>query len=367
MTGPTDKIGNISDANRSQVGVGLQVEQYCNAVLEQPNVDFTGFNNPALTKSEGEINTGLATAKAHAQTYLRQIQPSIISNVVNIGNYFALHNAVAATLPPGSTEQQWLSVLGSMREQAEGYRTHAADIATMLGTFHDGLTTDVASFSKTVATLNSVVDGDNGALAQLDKDLADMQGKIDGCIAGIVLSGLAIAGGVFLVIVGAVADFVTAGTSTPVIVLGGAIIAAGIGGEVASALTLAGLQKASAGIMTQKSTLNSEVKLATAIGTGYGSLRDNAKNAVEAAGKMKSAWEYLKDDLGALSDDLQNGIKSTDVVRTLFLNAAGTAVKTVITDTNIIKGQMTGTQLLIAPAGQSVSDYVVQVAQKQAA
>ena len=46
------------------------------------------------------------------------------------------------------------------------------------------------------------------------------QGKIDGLIAGAALSGLAIVGGVFVAAVGGIAEFVTAGTSTVLVIAG---------------------------------------------------------------------------------------------------------------------------------------------------
>jgi non-hemolytic enterotoxin B/C len=362
----TDGATQISSASVSQNSVGLKVQSYCESVLEQPEVDFAGFKNEKLKTSQQQVNAGLATAKDHATTYLRTIQPAIILNVSNISNYYALHNAIPATLPPGATTREWVEALQAMKDQADDFMRHSRDIAGMIGKFHGDLTTDVASFASVVSALNAVVNGDNGVLQDLERQSADIQGKIDGCIAGIVVSGLAIVGGAFMVAVGAIADFVTAGTTTPLIIAGVAVIAAGAGGEVAASLTLAGLQKAQASILTQKAQLAEEVRLAQGMSVGYASLRDGAREAVQAAGAMQNAWQYLSSDLGALSDDLEKGIKSTDVVRKLFLNAAGTVVKTVVVDTEIIKTQMTGVQNFTAQSGSKIYDFGPELARKAA-
>ena len=39
-------------------------------------------------KTALEINTELTTAKGHANTYLNNIQPTIITNLANIDNYY---------------------------------------------------------------------------------------------------------------------------------------------------------------------------------------------------------------------------------------------------------------------------------------
>ena len=270
-------------------------------------------------------------------------------------------------MPPGSTVAQWLNTLGALQEQATSYQQSAGTILTQLNTFHAGLNADTANFTTYVSQLNAAVNGDNGVLAGISDELGSIQSKIDGAIAGIVLSGLAIVGGVFMTAVGGIADFVTAGTSTPLVVGGIAIIAAGVGGEVASAIVLKNLNDEKASLLQQKSTLTSEVNLATGMSTSIGSLKDQAAAAVQAATQMENAWNSLSSDLGNLSSDLQNGITSTDAIRTMFLTAANSITQTVIADTNTIKQQMSGVNASVAPANTNFGDYVVQLAKQNAA
>lgn len=352
----------INSGNKGQSAQALIIQSYANSIKEQPTVDFSG--EPNLEKFQAEINTGLQTAQSHADNYLNNIQPNIIENISNIGNYYALHNAVLATLPEGSTEQEWITNLQVLQEQSSQYQKAANGVVTELGQLHTDLTNDTASFAGTVSDLNAAVNGDHGILDSINSQLSDIQGKIDGAIAGTALSGLAIVGGAFVIAVGAVADFVTAGTSTPVVVGGVAIVAAGIGGEVASAITLKNLNDEKASLLSEKSTLTAEVNLAVGISSGYNSLLTQVKGAVEAATQMQNAWQFLSSDLGNLVADLQKGIQSADQVRTLFLTAANTEIQTVITDINTIKGQMAGVTNIVAAPGQTVGDAIVEAAQK---
>jgi len=354
----------INTANKAQASQALIIQVYANSVDEQPTVDFSG--EPHLSTYQTQINDGLATAQKHANNYLNDIQPSIIQNIANIGNYYALHNAVATTLPEGSTEAQWIESLSALKNQSVSYKTDANGVVASLQTLHDNLTTDTASFSTTVSELNSAVNGDNGILKADDKELSSIQGKIDGAIAGIVTSGLAIVGGSFMIAVGGIADFVTAGTTTPLVVGGIGVVSAGIGGEVASAITLKSLNDEKAKLLTEKSTLTAEVKLATGVSSAYQSLSNQIKNAVEAATQMENAWEFLSSDLGTMISDLKNGIQSVGQIRTIFLTAANTEVQTVITDIDTIKGQMAGVTTIVAQPGQTVGEALVAAAKKSA-
>jgi len=358
MSEPTiiSSAQGIDSANKAQSGQALLIQTYANSVLEQPMVDFAGEAH--LETYQTQINTGLTTAQTHATTYLNVIQPEIITNISNIGNYYALHNAVATTLPEGSTEAEWVASLTALQTESGTYQTEANDVVIALGTLHGNLTTDAASFAATVNELNIAINGDNGILASDDKELSKIQGEIDAAIAGIVLSGLAIVGGTFMIVVGSVADFVTAGTTTPLIVGGIGIVAGGVAGDVASGISLKNLNDSKAKLLTEESTLKVEVKLALGIKGGYQSLSDQVGKAVEAATEMKNAWGFLSSDLGNMISDLNNGIKSAEQIRTIFLTAAQTEVNKVIADIATIQGQMTGAQT--STPGQSLNAGISQ-------
>jgi hypothetical protein len=99
----------------------------------------------------------------------------------------------------------------------------------------------------------------------------------------------------------------------------------------------------------------------------YNTLADKAQAAAKAALDMQSAWEFLSADLDSLATDVDKGIVSTGDVRTLFLTASDSMIKSVQQDTATIRQQMTGVTSLQAPAGTSIGDFAVSVAQKHAA
>ncbi|MCU7879993.1 MAG: alpha-helical pore-forming toxin family protein [Candidatus Thiodiazotropha sp. (ex Lucinoma aequizonata)] len=365
---------DIRAGTQSQCSQALLIQLYCNSILQQPKVNFSGFkdslNGIKLIAIGEDINVALATAQQHANEYLNAIQPKIITNVSNIENYFNLHKAVAVTLAPGSSTQQWITTLNAMKTASSKYQSEAEDVAVSLQTLHSDLSTDSASFTEQVSKLNALVKGSQGILHAMNSQLDSIQSKIDACIAGIVLSGLAIMGGVFIIAVGGVVGFVTAGASTPLVLGGIALCAAGIGGEVASAVTLEKLYSTKATLLTQKADLNAEVKLATSIGSAYNNFNTQVKVGVTASTQMINAWRFLSSDLGNLADDLDKGVKSAGDIRTLYLKAANSVISGkngIDTDINTIKHQMTGVQSKVAPEGVHIGDFINQLAKKHAA
>lgn len=335
MADPKAAAEKIDAGNKGTSSQALIIQAYANSVKEQPPVDFTGEKNLEIYQTA--INTGLKTAQGHADEYLNAIQPAIIQNITNISNYYALHQAVPATLPVGSTEQQWLDALGALKTQAVTYGGHARSVVAKLKTLRDNLSKDSAAFAGTVNDLNTAVNGDNGVLQSDDKTLSDIQGKINGAISAAVLSGLTVIGGVFMICVGAIEDFVTAGTTTPLIVGGIGVVIAGVAGEAGSVVALVTLSNQKSTLLHEEEKLKEEVKLALGMRSAYQSLSNQVNAAVEAAGQMQAAWEFLQSDLGSMINDLTNGISNVGTIRTLFLTGANTFVATILTDINTIK------------------------------
>lgn len=361
-----DSAASIDTANKGQSSQGLIIQTYCQSVKSQPNVDFTGFTN--LAKYQTEINTGLGRAQAHADTYLTVIQPNIITNIKNISSYYDLHNAVPMVLPLGSTEEKWIEVLTTLQTAAATNQGTAAATVTSLQGLYNNLTNDAGSFATTVSELNAAVSGDNGALADIDNQVKDIQSRINGTIVGIVVSGLAIVGGGIMVGVGALTEIFTGGASTALVIGGLAVAAAGVAGVVGASIALKGLYDSKVGLLTSKSSLKAEVQLAQGINAGFSDLHTQVGSAITSAQQMVNAWDFLSKDLGALSDDLKNGIQKADAVRALWLAAADSKLqKDVITDIATIKQQMTGVTVLQVVPGRNVNDTIDELLRRTAA
>lgn len=241
-----------------------------------------------------------------------------------------------------------------------GYQSDAKSLQQGLITLNSNLSSDAQAFSKIVTNLNTAVNGDNGVLAELTAEITSINGAIDGAIAGIVTGSLLIIGGAFVCAIGAVADFVTAGTSTPVVLGGVAMIATGAGGDAAGAVVLQNSLNARQALYQKQSYLSTEVVVAAQISHGYSGLQAQAANAVNAATQMYNAWTSLNSDLNSLIQDLNNGVTSGDAIRKLWLTAANTTVDTVVTDVSTIKSQMAGVTSVSATKETTIAGYYAE-------
>ncbi|MEL6536140.1 MAG: HBL/NHE enterotoxin family protein [Bacteroidota bacterium] len=350
----------LSKSSSNQSGQGVIIQSYCQGVITQSPVKF---GIASLQDLETKINTGLNQAKSNGKHYLNVIQPSIISNISNISSYYNLLKVIPKVVPAGSSVDAWLNALRSIQQQTEKYQVISFDTAKDISTFRDNLNKDVTHFKDLNQQLNTKVNGDNGTLEKLEEQIRSFDGKIAGAIAGIVASAVAIGGGVFLIAVGTIGSFVTAGTSLKIAAAGGLVVAAGVSGAAAASIVLANLVNAQQEVINKKENLKAEVLALATVTTEYSNLYSQANHASQAANDMANAWNFLGEDLKGLSESLQEGIMSTDVVRDLFLAAANEQLPTVKESIKILKNQMTGVNVRVAPANQSLVDFAKNLAE----
>ncbi|MNI32688.1 hypothetical protein D3C73_866090 [compost metagenome] len=249
-----------------------------------------------------------------------------------------------------------------IRDKAKEYQEVSVNTRRTIGTLNDNLIIDSNNYQVIVVNLNNVVGGNNGILEQLNRDIDGINAAIDGAIAGIVVGGLLIIGGAIVTAIGAVAGLVTAGTSTPVVLGGIAMMTAGAGGVVGGAIVLSKSLEAREKLYRDRSQLNSEVMVATQIGSGYKGLQTQAQSAVTAATQMSNAWDSLTSELDTLNANLRKGIIDDGFLRQLFLEASKSSVGKVLDGTKIIKQQMAGVVVREVPQDQTIADFVKRLA-----
>ena len=83
---------------------------------------------------------------------------------------------------------------------AASHQATAEATAQSMTGLYNNLTHDAGEFAQVVTNLNAAVEGDNGVLNSIEEQLKDIEGQIGGTVLGIVVSGLAIVGGVFFYI-----------------------------------------------------------------------------------------------------------------------------------------------------------------------
>lgn len=353
-------LNSAGASQKNQLSKGLVLQTYCNTVLLQPNVDFSA--EPDLKTFQTQINNSLTTAKTHANSYLNGISPRIISAISALDNYFTIYKSVPVTLPEGSTVEQWIDVLSSLKSISETNLRTSQQIAISLEDLYDNLSSDSKDFQAIVSQVNTAVGGDKGILDSINESLQSVNKEIAGTIVAVVGEGLGIAGGVFTIVVGAVADFVTVGTNPELVIGGVVMVVAGVAAEAGTIVALTGLYDQKSQLLSEQSKLTTEVSLLNGISASFSGINTQVKEAEAAAKAMENAWKLLGQDLEVLIDDLQSGILTTNTARTMFLNEANSEIEILQTQIQTIKDQMAGVQSKVLPIGKTVKTYLAEMA-----
>ncbi|MEM9619765.1 MAG: HBL/NHE enterotoxin family protein [Pseudomonadota bacterium] len=316
------------------------VQAHSLMIQQQPSIDLSSFKN--LKPFQTDINNTISGAKQHATTYLNIILPAMIKQTTNMDGYFNVQNALGAALNPDEDAKKAVALIKIAQDKAQQYKTDATGLVQRLNTLRTNFSTDASNFTTYTGKLNAAVNGDNGLMKSIDGTLSSMDGDIAGAITGIALSGLTILAGGLMIAVGAIAELVTAGTSTALVVAGVGVAAAGVAGEVASSITLSNLLDEKGKLLAQKSSLTAEVNFALGLTSNFKMIAGSAKGAAAATQDMASAWTTLENHLGNLSSSLEQGKTTVDDVRRLFQAAAKGDVKNIQHDLSTIEQQLSG-------------------------
>jgi non-hemolytic enterotoxin B/C len=354
-----DVTTNMAKGLQNQSSQALILQGYALSVLQQPKISLG--TAPNLAKLESDLNAGLDKACGHAKTFRNEILPSMVKTVTDIRDYFSLQNALGQALRPDD-KKTTIAELQAVLDRTNQYKSNSVFLQTQLTKLSTDISGDSAVFADFVTKLNVAVNGDNNLLSQIDSALREIDGKIAGSITGVVVSGLSIAGGVFLILVGSIANFVTAGTSTPLVIAGIGILVAGAAGEVASAVTLANLLGEKGELLRMQSQLREEVNLAVGLKSGYNLLATSASQAATAAQQMANAWGLLSGHIDNLIKNVQSGKQSIEDLQNMYLNAARGAVADALRDVTTIEGQLAGVKQVIAPSNTTIAKHIVEVA-----
>lgn len=347
-----DPATNLGDTTAKAATSGVLVQSYCTLVAQQPNIEI-----PASVASKlPPVNDYLKLAQTNTNDYLTNIQPKILIVVTDVAGYAAQFGQFSTIITgkindwkggSPSARQDALDLLKALQQALQTKLDNVNGVKTSLSGFQGKLNVDISHFNTASSTADTVIGGDQGAIAELNSQISNMDKRIGGAAAGVALSGLTIIGGGLMIAAGAIASFITAGTSTPLIVAGVAVVVVGAAGLTASSIVLAQLIDAKANLLSQRATLDADLKFLTNFKSTIGTLGTAASDAATQINNMSNAWGLLSGNLGNVVGSIQQArdYSQLPVVVQAYLNTAGAQWSQVQTNTQIIQQQMTGVTL----------------------
>jgi hypothetical protein len=306
----------------------------------QTQINFGGVTK--LKDSEDKINQGLKKAQDNARFYLDKLQPKIIQVLVNVKAFAVREKAVAEAIRKADSMAKILNFIKSPLVLAQTYEQKAREVVEDLTKFQKQVAEDAALYQGVVDELNTLIDGEKGLLKEYEDKLKTIENSITEMSLLIAGGVLGILSGAFLIAVGTISSFVTAGTSLPIAAVGGALLLGGIGATANGSVALAGLLDQKSALVKSINTVEREVKLAREYVTAFGDLRRGAHDSTKAAEAMHSTWQTLALDLKSLYDVLS--VNSSDIyaAQYFFASSIDGQMNSIINSVNIIHGQMGG-------------------------
>jgi hypothetical protein len=150
--------------------------------------------------------------------------------------------------------------------------------------------------------------------------------------------------GAFLIAVGTISSFVTAGTSMKIAAVGGAIVLGGIAATAGGSISLANLLDQKSALVNSINTVKQQAKVAREYVTTFGELRQGAADSLQVAQNMCHGWYAIESELKNLYDQL-SGTYNISTVQDIVAPSIDRQMNGLISDVTIIIAQMGGVEI----------------------
>jgi len=333
---------NNYEATKTATSQALIVQSYCQKLIMQTPINFGGVTK--LKDSEDKINQGLKKAQDNARFYLDKLQPKIIQVLVNVKAFAVREKAVAEAIRKADSMAKILNFIKSPLVLAQTYEQKAREVVEDLTKFQKQVAEDAALYQGVVDELNTLIDGEKGLLKEYEDKLKTIENSITEMSLLIAGGALAILSGAFLIAVGTISSFVTAGTSMKIAAVGGAIVLGGIAATAGGSISLANLLDQKSALVNSINTVKQQAKVAREYVTTFGELRQGAADSLQVAQNMCHGWYAIESELKNLYDQL-SGTYNISTVQDIVAPSIDRQMNGLISDVTIIIAQMGGVEI----------------------
>ncbi|MFB7216525.1 HBL/NHE enterotoxin family protein [Streptomyces sp. NPDC056255] len=317
-----EKQEEIGGEVAAQGSLTALVQTHALSIMQQPKPDFSRIDNEKIRSFQGTVQGTLNKSADNAAKYLWTVQPESIALLAKVENYFVTLGAFSETLKDEQDPDAMVQMLRFLREQAGEFTDETRRVASSTDRMVTAFSDDKRGFTECAVEINTLVNGENGILEDLRRDLENVNEKITAASIGAVVSGSAILTGAACIVVGCCTSIFTGGLSLGVAIGGGVLLLGGIGGGIGSGIALANLYDEKKELIAKQGRLESGVKLLTTCSAGLADLGTQAGGVATALQNTTNSWTILKESLNSAADNIEKaGRAQSDFVRKGFLRA----------------------------------------------
>ena len=313
----TSSTNAIKTSSSSVVAANSLIQLYINTVCGTPDIDLSSVN---FADADKHIIVDLPKhqqlARANAFSFIdgpnsvNSLMVGTLSDIIGFSNQFESRYqrliALANDFNTGNNKQIFEEGLQGLINSITQKEANCGVVITKLGDFLKLIQTDSQNLTADENIIKATLDGENGAITQLQNRISSINEAMSKDNAMIAGGAVMTVVGVLMITVGVLGEFETGGASTALVLGGLAVMGGGIAMDVVAGMDLSKKMdeyKDATTELTKDQQISSCLIQASQT---VQSLVDSINNAMGAITNLQSGWSSLKGDLdqviGALND-----------------------------------------------------------------
>ena len=292
------------------------ISAYCHSIL---NTDLQQITEPA-PPWWSTVNTNLDKVKGHAQIWVDEIGPDLISipqSIINFNNEFQgqldtikeIVTDIGKNKPTKEQRAELITIMTRLQSDLgkKGLGGEIKKLRKKVKNFGNDMSPDLKLLDQNSQTITKAIKEDKDTILDLQTDIGNLRAKIAANNAIATISE--IGDGVFLV-TGLVGGWIAAAFNPVagiiVLIVGVIGLAASIAGTIAANVEIGQEQKAILDKTSQISQENKQILAMTSMAQHFTLLEAENKLAAIAIDDVHNAWKTLQSKLDAVVENLQN-------------------------------------------------------------
>ncbi len=313
----TSSTNAIKTSSSSVVAANSLIQLYINTVCGTPDIDLSSVN---FADADKHIIVDLPKhqqlARANAFSFIdgpnsvNSLMVGTLSDIIGFSNQFESRYqrliALANDFNTGNNKQIFEEGLQGLINSITQKEANCGVVITKLGDFLKLIQTDSQNLTADENIIKATLDGENGAITQLQNRISSINEAMNKDNAMIAGGAVMTVVGVLMITVGVLGEFESGGATTALVLGGLAVMGGGIAMDVVAGMDLSKKMdeyKDATTELTKDQQISSCLIQASQT---VQSLVDSINNAMGAITNLQSGWSSLKGDLdqviGALND-----------------------------------------------------------------